>query len=133
MLVFALLCCLGPPSLEFEDISNRAGIEFRFESGSRGRHDLVEIMGGGVGLIDIDNDGRLDLYLTNGGPIGEGSRPIDPPCRLYKNLGDGSSATSPPRPDAGAKLCHGSRRRRYRWRRQGGPFRNRLARSTHVS
>lgn len=44
-------------------------------------------MGGGVGLIDIDGDGLLDVYLTNGGPIEPGGGAPDSPCRLYRNLG----------------------------------------------
>ena len=44
-------------------------MSFRFDTGSRGRHDLPEIMGGGVALFDADGDGRLDIYLCNGGPI----------------------------------------------------------------
>ena len=47
---------------------------FRFDTGSRGRHDLPEIMGGGVALFDADGDGRLDIYLCNGGPIEPGRR-----------------------------------------------------------
>jgi hypothetical protein len=64
-----------------------AGVSFRFETGSRGKHDLPEIMGGGVALFDADGDGQLDIYLCNGGPIdGAPGRP-DPPCRLYRNRG----------------------------------------------
>ena len=47
----------------------RRGSSFRFDNGSRGKHDLPEIMGGGVALFDADGDGKLDIYLCNGGPI----------------------------------------------------------------
>ncbi len=57
-------------------------------TGSRGRHDLPEIMGGGLALIDGDGDGRPDLFFCNGGPIDEKAGE-DSPCRYYKNLGDG--------------------------------------------
>ncbi|WP_435008287.1 CRTAC1 family protein [Tundrisphaera lichenicola] len=77
----------GSP-LVFRDVAAEAGVSFRFEAGSRGLHDLPEIMGGGVVLIDFDGDGRLDIYLCNGGPIvPEAGRP-DPPCRLFRNEGD---------------------------------------------
>ena len=76
----------GPArEIVFRDVAAEAGINFRFSNGSRGRHDLPEIMGGGVALIDIDGDGRLDLYFCNGGPI-EPDRP-DPPGALFRNLG----------------------------------------------
>jgi hypothetical protein len=69
----------------FRDVAGEASVDFRFESGSRGRHDLPEIMGGGLAMIDVDGDGRLDLYFCNGGPI-EPGRP-DPPGELFRNLG----------------------------------------------
>jgi enediyne biosynthesis protein E4 len=49
---------------------------------------LPEIMGGGVALFDADGDGRLDIYLCNGGPIEPAPDKPDPPCRLYRNLGN---------------------------------------------
>ena len=45
-------------------------------------------MGGGVALFDADGDGRLDVYLCNGGPINAPSDKPDPPSRLYRNRGD---------------------------------------------
>ena len=65
-----------------------SGVLFRFDIGSRGKHDLPEIMGGGLALFDADGDGRLDIYLCNGGPIEPAPGKPDPPCRLFRNLGD---------------------------------------------
>ncbi|PYR89602.1 MAG: RNA-binding protein [Acidobacteria bacterium] len=55
-------------------------------------------MGGGVALLDYDNDGRLDVFLTNGAriddPMREGKRPdkSDPAYwnRLYRQTTDGT-------------------------------------------
>ena len=66
---------------------HRSGVSFRFESGSRGQHDLPEIMGGGVAIFDADGDGQLDVYFCNGGPIDAAPGKPDPPCRLYRNKG----------------------------------------------
>jgi len=89
--ILAASLAAGPPSapgpIAFRDVAAEAGVSFRFEAGSRGRHDLPEIMGGGVALIDFDGDGRLDVYLCDGGPIGAGDGRADPPCRLYRNEG----------------------------------------------
>jgi enediyne biosynthesis protein E4 len=71
----------------FRDMAAAAGVSFRFDTGTRGKHDLPEVMGGGVGLIDADGDGRLDIFLCNGGPIGPAAGRDDPPCRLFRNEG----------------------------------------------
>src|SRR5436309_2223046 len=72
-LVVAGRCLAGDPeprpAIAFRDMAAAAGIAFRFDTGARGQHDLPEVMGGGVALIDVDGDGRLDIYLCNGGPI----------------------------------------------------------------
>jgi hypothetical protein len=87
-LSFFLFTAAGPPA--FRDVAAESGLVFRFDNGSRGRHDLPEIMGGGVALIDFDGDGWLDVYLCNGGPIGPEPGQADPPCRLFRNQGDGT-------------------------------------------
>ena len=74
--------------IAFREVAAEAGVSFRFQTGSRDRHDLPEIMGGGVALFDADADGRLDIYLCNGGPIEPMAGKPDPPCRLYRNLGN---------------------------------------------
>jgi enediyne biosynthesis protein E4 len=88
-----------PFPIRFHDIAAEAGVAFRFQNGSRGKHDLPEIMGGGLGWIDVDGDGRLDLYFCNGGPIEPGQH--DPPGALFRNRGGGkfeALADSPPGP-----------------------------------
>ena len=77
----------APSRIAFEDVAAGAGVSFRFHAGSRGKHDLPEIMGGGVALLDVDGDGLLDVYLCNGGPIDAAHGIVDPPCRLFRNCG----------------------------------------------
>ena len=85
-----LLFCSASSSaqIRFQEVAD-SGITIRYTSGSRDCHDLPEIMGGGVALIDGDGDGWLDLFFCNGGPIGESSPAAKDlsPCRYYRNLG----------------------------------------------
>ena len=53
----------------FVEVSSSAGIDFTHDNGKQGEYWMVEVMGGGVGLLDFDNDGRLDLWLVQGGPL----------------------------------------------------------------
>jgi len=77
---------VGP--IVFQEVAAPAGVVFRFDRGSRGLHDLPEIMGGGVAIFDADGDGRLDVYFCDGGPIDTLSDKPGPPCRLFRNTGD---------------------------------------------
>lgn len=72
----------------FEDITSQAGVDFSYENGMTGEHFFVEIMGGGLGLIDFDNDGLMDLYLVQGGALGVGitSSERTQKDRLYRNV-----------------------------------------------
>lgn len=78
-----------------------AGLDFRHAHSPTARKHLIEAMGGGVALLDFDNDGRLDIFLVNGGQIGEGVPPARPFFarsspkywnRLYRQNRDGSFA-----------------------------------------
>ncbi len=64
----------------FEDTAASLGITHVYENGASPKALMVESTGGGCGWIDIDQDGLLDLYLTQGGapdaPVEE-TRPAD--------------------------------------------------------
>lgn len=72
----------------FAEIAHDAGIDFRHHSGYRQRFLMPEINCGGIGLLDFDNDGRLDVFCVNGG-YADPTRPNPPGHRLYRNRGDG--------------------------------------------
>jgi hypothetical protein len=56
----------APSPVTFTDISAQARVSFRQAASVTSQKYLLEAMGGGVAMFDYDNDGRLDLYFTNG-------------------------------------------------------------------
>jgi enediyne biosynthesis protein E4 len=56
---------------QFVDITQASGVHFRHLASHTSRKYLPETMGAGVALFDYDNDGRLDIFLVNGAPLGD--------------------------------------------------------------
>ena len=79
----------GNASAPFVDVRASSGITFQEHNGAQGGKELIETFTGGVGLLDYDNDGLLDVYLVNGAAIPllrkEGPEYAN---RLYRNLGN---------------------------------------------
>jgi enediyne biosynthesis protein E4 len=56
----------GPSPVTFTDIAAQAKINFKHDGSPTAAKYLLETMGGGVAIFDYDNDGRMDLFFTNG-------------------------------------------------------------------
>jgi tetratricopeptide (TPR) repeat protein len=76
--------------VRFEDVAQRSGIRYQYDSGASDRLFLADTMGGGAGLIDFDRDGWLDIYFVNGCSIPWDQKNPPRPNRLYRNMGDGT-------------------------------------------
>ena len=50
----------------FSDVTAQAGITWQHFNGISSDRYLIETMGGGVGFFDSDNDGWLDILMSNG-------------------------------------------------------------------
>lgn len=87
-----------PPENEdyFQDVIDHSGIDFIRTLGDEHLSNLVESDGGGAGFLDYDQDGYLDLYLSNGNFVDNLSmNENEPPNRdsenkLFRNLGNGT-------------------------------------------
>jgi enediyne biosynthesis protein E4 len=78
-------------SIRFQDATASSGIRFVHTDGSAGNRYIIENIASGLGLIDFDGDGLLDIYFLNGAPLPGTPSPSTPPVNaLYRNNGDGT-------------------------------------------
>ncbi|HKV40408.1 MAG TPA: VCBS repeat-containing protein, partial [Blastocatellia bacterium] len=75
--------------VSFVDVTEAAGIRFRHNSAPDKKY-IVESMSGGVALFDYDNDGWLDIYLTNSLTVDTAKDPTSSRSALYHNNGNGT-------------------------------------------
>ncbi|MEQ9406962.1 MAG: CRTAC1 family protein [Fuerstiella sp.] len=79
---------VSPTRISFTDVTSDSGISFVYRNGQEaGHYAILESLGGGVGVIDADRDGREDLLLPGGGTISADVVPAGLPCGLFRNLG----------------------------------------------
>jgi tetratricopeptide (TPR) repeat protein len=76
-----------PPA--FDDEAEASGLRFTFKNGATPERQIPETMSGGVGLLDYDGDGWLDVYLVQGGVFPPPSGAVMNGDRLFRNRGNG--------------------------------------------
>ncbi len=77
-------------SIRFREVAQSAGIEIAPFHAAFGRFRLIETMGSGVGLIDFDSDGWLDIVIGQGAAIHDQMGQSAQPTSLYRNNRDGT-------------------------------------------
>ncbi|MGH9765769.1 MAG: FG-GAP repeat domain-containing protein, partial [Blastocatellia bacterium] len=79
----------GDSAMLFKDVTESSGIHFTHISDPQKKY-IVESMSGGVALFDYDNDGWLDVYLTNALTVKTANKPNGSRSALFHNNGDGT-------------------------------------------
>ena len=76
----------------FENIASKAGLStWKHAMGTPEKKFILEDNGSGVGLIDTNNDGWLDIYLVNGSTYdAETGKATPPKAALFHNNRDGT-------------------------------------------
>ena len=73
----------------FVDATESSGIKFQHVNGRSGEFYYPEIIGSGVALLDYNNDGKLDILVLQGTPLGSGKTPASASdacaATLYRN------------------------------------------------
>ncbi|PYV52089.1 MAG: CRTAC1 family protein [Acidobacteria bacterium] len=72
---------------QFKDVSREVGLTIPHIS-TPDKQYIVESISGGVGLIDCDSDGKLDLVVVNGSTIDHNRQGGDPMITLYHQDAD---------------------------------------------
>ena len=75
------------PIPNFKDVAKEAGLTVSHVSTPEKSY-IVESMSGGAGLIDCDNDGKLDIITVNGSTIDRYRQGGDPMITLYHQDAD---------------------------------------------
>src|SRR5262245_17643646 len=97
MLLFGLCVVVAAATQRLTQL-RPTGIDFVHRNSPTKQKYLLETMGGGVALFDYNNDGRLDIFLVNGGKLSDPQKlPADfsrrDPVywnRLYRQNHDGT-------------------------------------------
>lgn len=74
-------------SIQLKDVTGNTGVVFEYRNGEEAdQYTILESLGGGVGIVDFDGDGRPDLFCAGGGSFAEEAT-VGLPGGLFRNLG----------------------------------------------
>ncbi|HLY60689.1 MAG TPA: CRTAC1 family protein [Terriglobia bacterium] len=100
----------GPPidiPVHYTNVREAAGITFKQDSTQTEEKYYLETMGTGVGWIDYDQDGLMDLYFVQSGATDIYKPPHPLRSALYHNNGDGTFTDVTAKAGVGAEGLYG--------------------------
>src|ERR1700722_4971712 len=77
----------APSSAPVFDVKHPRGLDFKHVNSPTPQKYLIETMGGGVALLDYNNDGLLDIFLVNSGEL---TNPMHAPEKFNRQNPNGS-------------------------------------------
>ncbi len=97
LLAAGTLIAQSPSPIRFEDVTAQSGINFTHSFGAEKLGSLLESTGAGCVWFDYNNDGKPDLFVASGRPMGKDMHPyplrqapaVMPHNHLYRNDGGG--------------------------------------------
>ena len=60
---------VAPSLIRFEEVAHKSGLHFTLRNAAAGQFHQIELTGGGVAVLDYNNDGCPDIFFTNGAAI----------------------------------------------------------------
>jgi tetratricopeptide (TPR) repeat protein len=84
------------PQVAFSDVARTVGLDFAYDVGkdlNAGMEHIFETTGGGVGVVDLDTDGRPDLYFAQSGHWQQSAGMTNPSDQLFRNRPGGRFET----------------------------------------
>lgn len=78
-----------PPKPQFTDVAARSTFSYVTRNDFRQRKYFIQPLAGGVAILDYDNDGRMDVFLTNGAELPSLRKPAAFANALLRNAGGG--------------------------------------------
>lgn len=77
------------PRPYFTDVAPRSQFSYVTRNDYRSRKYFIQPLAGGVAILDYDNDGKMDIFFTNGAELPSMKKPAAFANALLRNRGDG--------------------------------------------